>query len=253
MWKHFKNDDFKSDDKVFSGTQLSLRCYESHPVLELGTGKLYGGSASHPAFKQADIYVALQSGSYSGRGTDPWDKGKKTIEVHYSIMDMKTPYDVTRFKKMVTWLCTQLQDGKNVHVGCIGGHGRTGLVFSAIVAEMLAKKNAIQYVRKHYCKKAVESREQVQFLMKHYGVTEVEPTKGELKLTGKGGDFGYARGSAKYDSLLLDRRLPVLKAKEAAPDAPTRKKIVPEGVGAKTKSYEPMASARGLWKRRKQV
>ena len=247
MWKHFKD----NGGDAFSGTQFSLRCYESHPVLELGTGKLYGGSASHPAFKHADIYVALQSGSYSGRNTDPWDKGKKAVEVHYSISDMRTPTDIVRFKKMVTWLCNQLHDGKTVHVGCIGGHGRTGLVFSAIVAEMLEKKDAIQWVRKHYCKKAVESQEQVQFLMKHYGVSNVTPTKSELKMTGKGGDFGFARGSDKYDSLLLDR-LPVLKQpKMQAADTSTRKKIVPEGVGAKTKSYEPMSSARSLWKGKK--
>ena len=74
---------------------------------------------------------------------------------------MDAPANVTRFKKLVTWLCNQLQDGKTVHVGCIGGHGRTGTVISAIVAELLEEKDAIQWVRKHYCKKAVESKAQV--------------------------------------------------------------------------------------------
>ena len=39
---------------------------------------------------------------------------------------MEAPSNVARFKKLVTWVCTQLQDGKTVHIGCIGGDGRTG-------------------------------------------------------------------------------------------------------------------------------
>ena len=146
-----------SYEQAFSGTSLGKeRCYVSHPVLKLGKGRLYGGAALHPA--KADIYVVLQRGDMGGRTSDPWDTAK-VVEIQYAIRDMYAPEDVSRFKKLITWLCTQLQGGKTVHVGCIGGHGRTGTVFAAIVAEMTGEKDAIQWVRAHYCKKAVESQE----------------------------------------------------------------------------------------------
>jgi hypothetical protein len=115
-------------------------------------------------------------------------------------------------------------DGKTVHVGCVGGHGRTGIVISAIVAELTGKKDAIQWVRKHYCKKAVESKAQVQFLMKHYGVTEVTGTKSGGNGNGKWHSLGPASSSTQH------QQLPESKVKQ----------IPPEGVTAKTKQFSPM-------------
>jgi hypothetical protein len=163
-------------ESAYSGGGGKQRCYHSHPILEIGPGKVYGGACSSPVIKDADIYVALQKGDISGFQSDPWDE-KVIHEIRYGIDDMHAPKNIKRFKKMITWLCNQLQEGKTIHVGCIGGHGRTGTVLSAIVAESLGKKKAIQYVRKHYCPKAVESTEQVKFLMEHYGVVEADPTK----------------------------------------------------------------------------
>ena len=45
--------DGKTEDS-FSGTSMAVRCYESHPVLKLGKGKLYGGCARTPKVKDAD-------------------------------------------------------------------------------------------------------------------------------------------------------------------------------------------------------
>jgi hypothetical protein len=224
---------------AFKGTNLAVRCYESHPVLKVGKGKLYGGAAFSPVKSDLDVYVVLQKGDMGGRQSDPWEKQAR-VEVQYSINDMGVPSNVSRFKKMVTWLCSQLQDGKSVHVGCIGGHGRTGTVLSAIVAEALGETDAIQYVRKHYCKRAVESREQVQFLMKHYHVTTVTPTKsgGVLKMTSSKPsddthtfDFYPPRGTAK------------------AKEKPRRTLL--DGFTKATKTFEPMASSRSLWKGKK--
>jgi hypothetical protein len=230
LWDTFS----KSSKDAFSGTEMPIRCYESHPALKLGKGTLVGGSASYPAIKKADVYVSLQSGSTSGKSSDPWEPNG-VVEIHYSIQDMNAPVNTSRFKKMVTWLCTQLQDGKTVHVGCVGGHGRTGIVISAIVAELTGKKDAIQWVRKHYCKKAVESKAQVQFLMKHYGVTEVTGTKSGGNGNGKWHSLGPASSSTQY------QQLPESKVKQ----------IPPEGVTAKTKQFSPMPSARSLWKAKK--
>lgn len=219
-------------NKDFSGTTLLPRCYESHPHLKLGTGTIYGGSASSPAMRDADVYVALQEGAYSNLNTDPWD-ARHVLEVRFPISDQHAPINVKRFKRMITWLCNQLQEGKTVHVGCIGGHGRTGIVLSAIVAQMLHEKNAIQYVRKHYCKKVVESEEQVRFLMKHYGVTKA-PARYNLRASAP-----VFKPSGHEDPPRLVTRLltePV--------------KTVPEGVTDNTRTFVPVPSARSLWKAR---
>jgi hypothetical protein len=84
------------------------------------------------------------------------------------------------FKKLIAWLDEQLSSGLKVHVGCVGGHGRTGTVLSALVAARIARGveiavdgDVIGYVRTNYCKKAVETAAQVEFLVQHYGVKSV--------------------------------------------------------------------------------
>jgi protein-tyrosine phosphatase len=49
------------------------------------------------------------------------------------------------------------RDGKRVEVGCIAGHGRTGTVLAcmAVLAGVPAER-AVEWVREHYCVKAVE-------------------------------------------------------------------------------------------------
>jgi hypothetical protein len=172
----------------FSGTTGYTSCYHSHPALKLTINGnehcVWGGSAGFPKVTDADIYVSL-CGSCSGHETDPWDSGKKVVEVHCNIPDMGVPKNVTRFKKLVTWLVQSIAVGKKVHVGCIGGHGRTGTLLSALVAEA-GEKDAIQYVRKNYCDKAVESKAQVDFLMKEYGVSKVQGHKEGLFANAKG-------------------------------------------------------------------
>jgi hypothetical protein len=49
------------------------------------------------------------------------------------------------------------RDAKRVEVGCIAGHGRTGTVLAcmAVLAGVPAE-DAVEWVREHYCEKAVE-------------------------------------------------------------------------------------------------
>lgn len=214
-------------------TKSTPLCYESHPKLKLGKGTLIGGSASRPKSKTADVYVSLQSGSTSGCSSDPWDE-KQVWEIHYSIEDQHAPKNVERFQKMITYLCNQLQEGKTVHVGCIGGHGRTGLVISAIVAELEGKKNAIEWVRKHYCKKAVESWEQVKFLEKYYGVTKAEPSKSTAPSYHPTGSVGKS-GGAGYLPRLVKTNEPKRKEKRDSSIVSVR-------------TFVPMESKRCIWR-----
>lgn len=206
-------------------------CAKSHPALDLGNGLLiYGGAAHSPIVGDADIYVSLDRGMDADTKGYPWNGGRQFI--YFPITDMSAPADAAEFKKLISWLAAQVKAGHKVHVGCIGGHGRTGTVFSALVKEMSGNVNAIQYVRDHYCPKAVESATQVDFLVKHYGVARVKgaksydsyvsPAKFEKKsFYDRYTDYGYEKDSEdmwnKYSkSVLAGNAKPKLGDEELA-------------------------------------
>jgi hypothetical protein len=157
------------------------QCYKEHKPLtvevEGKTLKIWGGSASFPENQECDVYVSLQEGSSSRLASDAWDAGQPDFvqEIYYAIRDQHAPKNGPRFKRMITWVCNRLHEGKEVHVGCIGGHGRTGMALAAIYAVLTGKDDGISYVRANYCKKAVETQEQVDFLHQHFGCKKEDP------------------------------------------------------------------------------
>ena len=208
--------------------EYAAHCYESHPVIELGNGgKLYGGNCQFPAIKTANVYVALQYGGQSGLVPDPWEEPNGIVEITYEIHDMDAPRNVPRFKKLVDYLCNQLQLGRTVHVGCIGGHGRTGIVLAAVVQQMTGNADAISWVRAHYCKKAVESYTQVEFLNKYYGITKVGGSKSSVTPVFKGKNNKIIEG------------LPLLGKKS--------------GGQVVTRTVRPAPSNRSIWRKDKLV
>lgn len=216
-------------------------CHESHNPFTIGAGTIIGANCSRPR-SGYDIYVGLDHTMADMRGW-PWEEGKENIiDVHFPIRDMSIPKgpDVETFKKMVTWLCNQLQAGKKVHVGCIGGHGRTGLVLSAIVAEALGMEDAITHVRSVHCKKAVESAEQIDFLHDHYGVKKVEATKGFTSGWGKSSSpWGSKSSTGHYDS----------KSSNVSqmPKSPNAHASSASSYGGKAKAYRPFKGNRTVW------
>lgn len=151
------------------------RCYHTHPLLPIGKYVVSGGSCSSPVKNDADIYIGLDYGMKQHKQRLPWEPGHA---IHYEIQDMHAPKDAEDFKKLISWLAEEIEGGAKVHVGCIGGHGRTGTLFAALVAHMTDEEDAITYVREHYCKKAVEAKSQIEFLVKHFGCKTAKPTKG---------------------------------------------------------------------------
>jgi hypothetical protein len=252
----------RDNDMASEWVSPAPRCYETHKALKIGDWKVYGGSASDPVVHDADIYVSLQRGSTSGRISDPWDK-RQVVEIQYGLVDGSAPdgeRKVARFKKMIEWLCNQLQQGRKIHVGCIGGHGRTGMVLAAMVAHATGEKDAITYVRDHYCKKAVESTEQVRFLHEHYGVKKVDGShftrsvgsgfqsyKGgatSYDYTGSQKSFGFAARSDAWKDKLVE--YPVVE--RAKGEKPAPRESVAEVV---TETLHPVNQARSIWRRKK--
>lgn len=170
---------------------FGARCYSTHPPYEVAPGLvIYGGSCVTPAVTDADVYVGLDWGmQFQAKPPYPWSAVKNDtgpVEFMFRISDMKAPADEVEFRNMVVWLGQQLQAGKKVHVGCIGGHGRTGTLFAALRAHLMQDPDPITHVRQNYCEKAVESLEQIEFLAKYYGAKPVMALKAALKSGGHG-------------------------------------------------------------------
>ena len=66
---------------------------------------------------------------------------------------------VPELVSLVDWVIDRLQEGLTVDIGCLGGHGRTGTVLAAMLAnvEALTAAAAITAIRGRYCKEAVEA------------------------------------------------------------------------------------------------
>jgi len=170
---------------------VAPRCHTTHMPMKFGKGELLGASCSSPR-KGYDIYIGLCYSMIYKFQTAPWETTKKVsvVEAEFLITDGGVPKSPVKFKKMIKWICTQLQEGKKVHVGCIGGHGRTGLVVAAVKNMMDGEKDAITWVRKHYCKRAVETQIQVKFLNKHFGIKKVKGSRIDLFSSVKGAVTG---------------------------------------------------------------
>lgn len=157
-----------------SSWKTGQRCFHTHPALPIGEHYVFGGSCGTPVHDDCDIYVGLDYSMAEHPERLPFIDGHA---IHYKIQDMGVPTRPEEFKQLITWLAARIEKGDKVHVGCIGGHGRTGIVLSALVALMTSETDAIGYVREHYCEKAVESDKQVKFLMEHFGVAEAKGYK----------------------------------------------------------------------------
>ena len=137
--------DKKSGGSLYNFSHSAPSCYESHPPLKLPGTELviYGGSCLHPKVKDADVYIGFDVGMRRTDRQYPWVAGD---EVKFEITDMSIPKDPAGFDKLIDWTKAQMEAGRKVHCGCIGGHGRTGMFLAALCSKF-GEKDAISYVR----------------------------------------------------------------------------------------------------------
>lgn len=65
------------------------------------------------------------------------------------------------------WAWSKVTEGGRLEIACIGGHGRTGTFATALMIwSGWDALRAFNHLRKEYCEKAVESREQLELLAK---------------------------------------------------------------------------------------
>jgi len=159
--------------------QPMTRCYHDHPALDIpvrGSKKVvqvYGGSCINPIVTDADIYVGLDTGMEKHENRFPWVTGEAFL---FDIPNMGVPKDDHAFDDMIYWLGQQIIcEAAKIHVGCIGGHGRTGMVLAALVRTVGGIEDATAYVREHYCEKAVETDTQIGYLYNQFDIEPVAP------------------------------------------------------------------------------
>lgn len=142
--------------------------------MPLLNGKFYGGSCSTPVVKNADVYIGFDY-SMKPRSGFPWEEDRP-VDVYFPVVDRGVVDNPKDFIALVDWTVKQLDAGKTVHAGCIGGHGRTGTFLAALWKTATGYEDAITAVRTAYCHKAVESEKQVVFLSKYFGIKKVSGT-----------------------------------------------------------------------------
>jgi hypothetical protein len=70
---------------------------------------------------------------------------------------------------VLKYIHNALENGEDIEVACMGGHGRTGTLAAAMcMMYNMGVKEAINHVREEYCKEAIESCEQVDMLFDLY-------------------------------------------------------------------------------------
>lgn len=177
----------------------SPRCHTKHEELKLGNGVIVGASCGSPR-EGYDIYIGFCYTMKFKHQKYPWQLNGKdpVIEFQYNITDGCAPGKPKEFKKMIQWVIEQLDAGKRIHVGCIGGHGRTGTFLAALVARMKIDPDPIAWVRKHHCQKAVESESQVKFLVKHFGCKTAKPSKPSYSGTATGRMYHHEKHWEEY-------------------------------------------------------
>lgn len=237
----------KGSSKKFDSYGSGESCYHGHKPLKLpGTDLvIYGGSCISPAVTDADVYIGFDSGMKMTARSYPWKQGTEFL---FRIRDMAAPDNPAEFTKLVKWVRKQLEDGKKVHVGCIGGHGRTGTFLAALVADF-GETDAITYVRQHYCQKVVESTEQVNFLHEHFGVKKIGGSKSHSKSHGKGGSvvrqYHSSTGVDEYGHLIPSAVTSttggVLSGAVLSPSS------MDKITASRVEHYTPMASRLDIW------
>lgn len=89
-----------------------------------------------------------------------WDYDWRGEILYIPITDYRTlPKDLE--KRFVERIIKKIQEGKDVAIFCLGGHGRTGYMASLVLGK-LGFSDPIEYIRKNYCKNAVESSRQIE-------------------------------------------------------------------------------------------
>lgn len=117
----------------------------------------------------------------------PFDTESTSQSVIIDWPDREVPrLSVDVVRHLVEWMLGVLESGKTLEIGCIGGHGRTGTMAAVLLVEQgLDPVTAVLRVWKTYCPDAIESSDQLEYIMEYYekktGVARSDWLVGEIR------------------------------------------------------------------------
>lgn len=159
-------------------TALTLCSHIRAPVVVAPDATVYAYSwrgSSSADLQGLDYFIALDS-IWLGTGeilVSPGTSFRFKLErnsprfIYLSTPDFSTPTNLQAMVELVEWVLHEARMGKQIGLGCMGGHGRTGALLAALTlaSGMLGTgKDAVSYIRKVYCDEAVESWSQTVML-----------------------------------------------------------------------------------------
>ena len=149
-------------------------CNHNLTPFEIGDGKYVylSGSAglkANPEGPEPDVAVYL-SDTWLCTGQMLTNDGsiEKSPDEPSTLYFDWPDYGVVDVKKLIPaleWALNGLRAGRNVEIGCHGGHGRTG-TFVAAMCVMYGElaEDAISRIRLEYCEKAIETKPQEEMI-----------------------------------------------------------------------------------------
>ena len=152
--------------------------------------QVYGGGSSR-AVKPNEVDVILDlTHKYQSWGMPQgWKSAKfasSIVVCDMSIVDMQAPHVGKPFWEALWFDLTKLAKGKpkplKVLAVCVGGHGRTGTVLTALACASgvlpLGADDPVKWLREHYCDEAVETASQNSYIEDTFNcVVGVKPAK----------------------------------------------------------------------------
>lgn len=159
-----------------------LKCSHSGivPVHKVGRTMLFAGAGKDMGIRSWNLLFALAQGHVSGNpACEPLNGAENILPMELCspkpipMLDVDWPdgkvpaLPATWWHDLAEWMLKEETD-RHMGVFCFGGHGRTGTFLSIIVGlthpEEAVRKSPVEWVRKSYCGKAVETLSQIKYI-----------------------------------------------------------------------------------------
>ena len=135
-----------------------------------------GGDLRGYRYTSVDVTISLNEPIVSILSNIPIEHDDFGIyEIYIPVHDGGVPsLSKKDYLKILDIICDFFEDKDIIKIGvkCDGGHGRTGTVLAIYAALLLNVKKPISFVRDVYCRNAVETEKQVEYIAKITGHKE---------------------------------------------------------------------------------
>jgi hypothetical protein len=144
------------------GTQATYtKCRHYHVPINVAEDVIIYPSSMNNNPRTEDTHINPDFGLYADTGWKPAWRNEFIVFPDYSIPS----FDIAI--EQITWAVEYAAEGAVVEIGCIGGHGRTGVILACMKVwgshrddKPISAVDAVKWVRSNYCSHAIETKEQ---------------------------------------------------------------------------------------------